>query len=71
MTFHGILFRSAADRAGEKRASAPEFFADLNLDQIVAAITADKEGYDLKPFFYLPLHDVDDIAFRHEIMRDL
>jgi len=71
MTFHGILFRRGLGQALEKRASAPPFFSDLNLDQIVAAITAGKEDYELKPFFYLPLKDPDDIVFRHEVTQDL
>jgi hypothetical protein len=49
----------------------PEFFRDLNLDQIVEAITKGREAYDIKPFFYAPLANLDQIAFRHEIMHDL
>ena len=64
-------FRSAADRVPDERLAAPDFFVDLNLDQIIAAITAGKEEYNLKPFFYTSLRDVDAITFRHEIMQDL
>lgn len=70
MTFQSILFQNQADRPPDG-ISAPDFFVDLNLDQIVAAATSGKEEYDLKPFFYVPLHDVDAIAYRHEVMRDL
>ncbi|MFZ0709582.1 MAG: hypothetical protein WAM53_06040, partial [Terrimicrobiaceae bacterium] len=70
-TFHSILFPRAVDRVSDERLAAPDFFVDLNLDQIVAAITTGKEEYDLKPFFHMPLHDVDAISFRHEIMQDL
>jgi len=71
MTFHSILFQSATDRVPDDEFAAPDFFVDLNLDQIVAAITAGKEEYNLKPFFHRPLRDVDAIAWRHEIMQDL
>lgn len=68
-SFASILFPAAEDRY--PASGAPPFFADLNIDQIVSAITAGKDEYDLKSFFHIPLHRVDSVAFRHEVMRDL
>ena len=70
MTFHSILFAKAED-GRQKTPAAPAFVADLNLDQVITAITAGRQAYDLKPFFYTLLHDVDSVHYRHEIMRDL
>jgi hypothetical protein len=50
---------------------APEFFTDLNLDQIIASITAGREEYNLRPFFHTPLSRVEAIHYRHDILRDL
>lgn len=69
--FHSILFASPADRRADSELTAPEFFRNLNCDQIVDAITAGKEEYNLKPFFYSCLTDVDAINYRHEVMQDL
>lgn len=49
MTFQSILWRIRPDIPTE-RVEAPEFFHDLNIDQIVAAVTG-KDEYHLKPFF--------------------
>ncbi|MBN2116497.1 MAG: hypothetical protein JW730_08000 [Anaerolineales bacterium] len=69
MTFHSILFdkRSFQKEATEQ----PVFFTDLNLDQVIDAITAHKQEYNLKPFYWTPLRDVETIYYRHEVMWDL
>ncbi|MPZ85340.1 MAG: DNA mismatch repair protein MutS [Actinophytocola sp.] len=66
--FQSILFERAVlvDELSE-----PEFFGDLNLDQVVAAVTAGRGEYDLTPFFYAPLRDVAAVHYRHEVLRDL
>lgn len=68
---HSILFRRPADRVGDDALSAPEFFADLNCDQIVDAIIAGKDEYNLKPFFHACLTHVEAIHYRQEVMQDL
>ncbi|NOY86004.1 MAG: DNA mismatch repair protein MutS [Deltaproteobacteria bacterium] len=72
MTFHSILFAraEAEDSIKNETLEAPAVFVDLNLDQIIDAITANKEEYDLKPFFYTPLNDIDLIKYRQEIMQE-
>ncbi|MGH9685615.1 MAG: MutS-related protein, partial [Candidatus Acidiferrales bacterium] len=70
MPFDSILFEDA-DRARSETSQVPPFFADLNLDQIVDSITAGFEEYELKPFYYTRLTDLDAIHYRQEVMQDL
>lgn len=49
--FFSILFNKAETSAQQCIPEAPEFFVDLNLDQIIDAITTGRKDYDLKPFF--------------------
>lgn len=69
--FESILYECGADRPAAALVTPPHYFRDLNLDQIVDAITAGREDYDLKPFFYDRLTTVLTIQYRHEVMRDL
>lgn len=69
--FPSVLFDRPEDRAGVDGRPEPALFGDLNLDQIVASITAGRDAYALKPFFYAPLQDVGSVTYRHEIFRDL
>jgi DNA mismatch repair protein MutS len=66
-----VLFEDCKDRVEEDAVPEPRFFVDLNCDQIVEAITVNKEEYNLKPFFYTPLRRVEAIRYRHEVMQDL
>ena len=67
--FQSILHPSESVRYGMPR--EPDFFPDLNLGQIIEAITASKEKYNLKPFFWAPLREPELVCYRQEIMRDL
>lgn len=66
-----VLFARPEDRADNETQLPPEFFSDLNCDQIVEAITAKRDEYNLKPFFYACLSRIDAIEYRHEVMQDL
>ena len=69
--FISVLYKNAGNNYGSDNASPPDYFRDLFLDQIINSITANRQEYNLKPFFYTPLHDVDTISYRQEIMQDM
>jgi DNA mismatch repair protein MutS len=71
MTFRSILNPSLEENANAAISAPPAYFADLNLDQIVASITSGKEEYGLAPFFHEPLKSREAIEYRQEVMRDL
>ncbi len=69
MRFYSILF-DQPEGVATCASEAPEHFTDLHLDRVFDAITAGRES-DLKPFFYTPLHDLEAVRYRHEVLRDL
>jgi DNA mismatch repair protein MutS len=71
MTFRSVLFSSGPAGIRPEVCDAPACFGDLNLDQVVEAITAHKQDYDLEPFFYAPLSDTGVIEDRQAVFRDL
>jgi DNA mismatch repair protein MutS len=70
-TFESILYRRVPPDLPVREAPAPAHFGDLNIDQIVAAVTAGRDEYDLKPLFCRPLGDLAEIRYRQQIMQDV
>lgn len=71
MSFISILFNEQTNHIKAQHAEIPPFFVDLNLDQVVDAISGNWKEYDLKPFFYRELSNIDAIQYRQEVFQDL
>jgi hypothetical protein len=71
MTFQSVLNVSSNGAAPSETAEPPAYFRDLNLDQIVASITAGKSEYQLTPLFCQKLKTREAIVYRQAVMRDL
>ena len=71
MTFRSILFAQHGDGQEKEALEPPGFFRDLNLQQIVDSIAANWKDYNLAPFYYVRLNNLDAIAYRQEVMQDL
>jgi DNA mismatch repair protein MutS len=71
MPFSSVLFERVTDLPAPDRAAWPQVLADLNLDQVQAAMTLGREQYNLTPFFLAPLPDEAAIHYRHQVVRDL
>lgn len=54
-----------------RRATQPACFGDLNLDAVLAVVTAGLEEYDLGAMFAQPLPDVASVVYRQSVFADL
>ena len=70
MRFGSILYGTDPPPQLPGQVPAPDFFVDLNLDQVVAAIIARRDEYNLQPFFHSPPPDLETVHYRHEVMQD-
>ena len=66
-----ILFPSPDVRVATDGVPEPGCFADLNLDQVVAAVTKGRGEYGLTGFFHTPVADVETVVYRQDVFRDL
>jgi DNA mismatch repair protein MutS len=71
MPFGSILYETNLPPQLPDQVPTPDFFVNLNLDQVVAVITARRDEYNLKPFFHAPPPDLKTVHYRHEVMQDL
>jgi DNA mismatch repair protein MutS len=71
MPFGSILYETDPPPRLPGNVPAPDFFVDLNLDQVVATIAAHRDEYNLQPFFHAPPPNPETVHYRHEVMQDL
>ena len=74
MTVHlpSLLYRSPAALGAAGQQEDHSCARDLNLDQIVAAVAADREERELITTVLLrPLQDADTVRYRQEVFQDL
>ncbi len=71
MTFPSVLYPISSEFKDNESAPIPDFFVDLNLDQVIDAITGQKQEYNLKTFFHSPLQKIEAINYRQDVFKDL
>jgi len=69
MVFNSILWPER--QATNRREEYPDFFVDLNIDQIINGITAAYGEYNLRPIFETLPKSIDAVRYRQEVFRDL
>ncbi len=65
-----LLYRSPPEETEHER-DIPDFFVDLNLDQIMEGIAKPWQDSPVRSWFLSPLSDEGDIRYRQDAFRDL
>jgi len=66
-----VLFADGAAEEGKPPHDSPDYFKDLAIDQIIEAVTAGYDDYDLKPLFAIIPHEHAVIDERQAVFRDV
>jgi DNA mismatch repair protein MutS len=70
--FTSLVFDKPSRQTSAGEEEDLSFASDVNLDQIVATIAADREEHNLiTTLLYGHLDDIDTVYYRHEVFRDL
>lgn len=70
MVFRSILYRNSSENSNLRK-EIPDFFIDLNLDQVMEKISRRWKDFDVKTWFLNPLQNEEDIKYRQDFFRDL
>ena len=72
MAFVSLLWREVQSGAEpEGKAPMPDFFLDLNIDQLFKLIKDQAPGYDLSQMYYRFPQDEEETRYRREVYRDV
>ncbi|MGB9685329.1 MAG: MutS-related protein [Rectinema subterraneum] len=66
-----VLYENPGDSRRTAACQIPDYFVDLNLDQIVDSINGGLSEYNLQSIFYRYLSSASEVQFRQAIMRDM
>ncbi len=66
-----VLFPGSGAQLVAGAGPAPDCLRDLNLDQVVAAITRGRGEYDLLGYFHAPVTETSVISYRQQVFSDL
>lgn len=66
-----MLYRDPEDPRRTESCPAPEYFVDLNLDQVLEGLGNLFHDYNLQYHFYRPLDNPEEIRYRQAILLDL